>query len=456
MTGQLDFIYDSETFIDLYAILEIEMDVKIDKIKIAYIKMAKKNHPDQGGSSEKFQEITRAYEILYNKELRKEYDLYYLKKSMDEFNVDDYIRLKDDFKNFMTSSDKPITKEELEKLYEDTFNEERIQNKDSPIDTDDIKDRINDLQVERENMLIESSDDTLTNFITQHKDQVNINEVFDFFKYKNYQSFSNSIIEKEWGTLDTIPGYNNGYSSFMDDNEYFGSNLYSNITDMNTTLSSESTSNLNIEEFMQWKASKRINTKLSDSDIDYYLNKRELEQEKIFKEVETNLSSNSKVKEVEKFLKKNHLKENINEYNNFLSNHNDEKLVKPLIKKSNVPEIIDLDLIDSNLDLIDSNLDLIDSNLDLIDSNLDLVDTSFNNNNSLNDNTTLNKNLSDINGMLKFMDEINLTNTQDFVELEKEIGIEKLEKKEKKDNFIELKSGIIPPKANNVRKRDIV
>ena len=66
MTGQLDFIYDSETFIDLYAILEIEMDVKIDKIKIAYIKMAKKNHPDQGGSSEKFQEITRAYEILYN------------------------------------------------------------------------------------------------------------------------------------------------------------------------------------------------------------------------------------------------------------------------------------------------------------------------------------------------------------------------------------------------------
>ena len=425
MTGQLDFIYDSETFIDLYAILEIEMDVKTDKIKIAYIKMAKKNHPDQGGSSEKFQEITRAYEILYNKELRKEYDLYYLKKSMDEFNCDDYIRLKDDFKNFMTSSDKPISKEELEKLYEDTFKEERVQNKDLPIDTDDIKDRINDLHVERENMLIESSDDTLTNFITQHKDQVNINEVFDFFKYKNYQSFSNSIIEKEWGTLDTIQGFSNEYSSFMDDNEYFGSNLYSNITDMNTILSSESTSNVNIEEFMQWKASKRFDTKLSDNEIDYYLNKREQEQEKIFKEVEINLASNSKVKEVEKFLKTSHLKENISEYNNILDKHKDEKLVKPLIKKSNIPEIID-------------------------------IDSSLNNHNCSDGNTTLNQNLSDINGMLKFMDEINSTNTQDFIELEKEIGIEKLEKKENNDNFIELKSGIIPPKANNVRKRDIV
>jgi len=37
------------------------MDAKSDVIKIAHIKMAKKNHPEQGGSSEKFQEITRAY-----------------------------------------------------------------------------------------------------------------------------------------------------------------------------------------------------------------------------------------------------------------------------------------------------------------------------------------------------------------------------------------------------------
>jgi curved DNA-binding protein CbpA len=82
----------------LEQILEIDMDAKQDEIKTAYIGLAKKNHPDQGGSSEKFQEITRAYEILYNKETRKEYDLYYLKKSMDEFKGDDILRLKDEYK----------------------------------------------------------------------------------------------------------------------------------------------------------------------------------------------------------------------------------------------------------------------------------------------------------------------------------------------------------------------
>jgi len=51
----------------------------------------------------------------------------------------------------------------------------------------------------------------------------------------------------ELGTLDTMPGYSNGYSSFMDENEFFGSNLYSNITDMNLTQSTEANSNLNLD-----------------------------------------------------------------------------------------------------------------------------------------------------------------------------------------------------------------
>ena len=49
-------------------------------------------------------------------ELRKEYDLYYLKKSMDEFRCDEYTKLRDEFKNFVSSNDKPISKEELDKL----------------------------------------------------------------------------------------------------------------------------------------------------------------------------------------------------------------------------------------------------------------------------------------------------------------------------------------------------
>jgi curved DNA-binding protein CbpA len=425
MSGLLDFIYDSETFIDLYAILEVEMYAKSDEIKMAYIKMAKKNHPDQGGLSEKFQEITRAYEILFNKESRKEYDLYYLKKSMDEFSGDDYNRLRDDFKNFMNSNNKPISKEELDKLYSDTFNEYRDQYKNSAIDVEDLKDRINDIRVERQNMQIETSDDTLSNFISQHKDVVNINDIFEYIKYKNSQSFtSNTIMAKELGTLDTLPGYSTGYSSFMDENEYYGSNLYSNISDMNTLVSTYTNKNLNIDEYIQWKNTKHYDTKLTNGDIDEYLKRREEEQNNILYEVQKNLESGSKVKEVENFLKTKHLKENIDEYYDKLDNKisvcEKQKFTKSQIKKSELPEIIDLE--ENSTDNIKSST---------------------------------NQNSSDIEGMMKFMDEINSTNTQDFGELEKEIGVGVLEKKDK-DGFTELKSGINPPKSNNIRRRDLI
>lgn len=415
MSGQLDFIYDSEIFIDLYGILEIEMDTKTDEIKNAYIKMAKKHHPDHGGSSDKFQEITRAYDILYNKETRKEYDLYYLKKSMDEFKGDDIIRLRDDFKNFMTSTDKQITKEELDKLYADTFDEYREQYKDTAINDDDLKNKINDIKIERNNMEIETSDDTISNFISQHKDLVNVNDFFEFIKYKNSQSFSNSIVNRGLGTLDTMPGYSNGFSSFMDDNEYFGSNLYSNINDMNSTAFVETTNNLNIDDYMQWKTTKPTDTKLNNNDIDNYLKQRQLEQENIFKEVESNLSSVAKVKEVEKFLKTKHINENINEYYNNLDNLSDKKSLLRKFEHSKIPEIINLD------------------------SNNELQD--FDEENTY-------KNSSDIDGMLKFMEQINSSNTFNYDELEKEIGINKKDN----ENFIELKANLNLPKVNNVRK----
>lgn len=424
MSGLLDFIYDSPIFVDLYEILEVEMDVKTDEIKMAYIKQAKKNHPDQGGSSEKFQEITRAYEILFNKETRKEYDLYYLKKSMDEFKADDILRLKDEFKNFMSSNTKPISKEELDKLYSDTFNEYKDKYKDTAINQEEMIDRYNDVNIERKNMEIETSDNTLSNFISQYKDQVNINDVFEYLKHKNDKSFSNSIMVKEWGTIDTMPGYSNGYSSFMDDNELYDSNLYSNISDMNTFQASEITPKLNLDEFMQWKTTKHTDTKLTDNDINVYLKKREEEQENIFNNVQKNLESTTKVKEVEKFLKTKHLKENVNEYYDNLDKlSNDEipKFFKPEIKKSDLPEIINLDI------------------MDLDNKDLESNNQSYSNS-------------SDIDGMLKFMDEINSTNKQDFGELEKEIGIGDTIKKQ--DEFTELKSSANITKALNVRKRE--
>lgn len=419
-SGLLDFIYDSEIFIDLYEILEVEMDVKSDEIKMAYIKLAKKSHPDQGGSSEKFQEITRAYEILFNKETRKEYDLYYLKKNMSEFSGDEILRLKNEFKTFMTENTKPITKEELDKLYADTFDECKEQYKETRIDSEELTDKINDIKIERQNIQIETSNDNISNFISQHNNLVNVNDLFEFLKSKNTSNFPKSIMVKEsetLNTLDTMPGYATGYSSFIDDNEHYNSNLYSNLNDMNSIQSTTTNENLNIDEFMQWKTTKFSDTKLSNNDIDEYLKKRQEEQENIFKEVEKNLKSETNIKKIEKFLKTKHIGENIDEYYNNLNKSSENNFTKHEIKKSNIPEIIDL----NSTNLISSN-------------------------------ELTNANSSDIDGMLKFMDEINSTTKQDFMELEKEIGIDKIEKKQ--DIYTELKSDSNLPKTNNIRKRE--
>merc|ERR1712178_350226 len=47
-----------------YKILGVEKNADENDIKKAYKKKALKEHPDRGGSEEKFKEISRAYEVL--------------------------------------------------------------------------------------------------------------------------------------------------------------------------------------------------------------------------------------------------------------------------------------------------------------------------------------------------------------------------------------------------------
>ncbi len=63
---------------DYYKILGVEKTATQDKIKTAYRKLAKKHHPDLNPddekSQEKFKEVSEAYEVLSDKEKRKQYD----------------------------------------------------------------------------------------------------------------------------------------------------------------------------------------------------------------------------------------------------------------------------------------------------------------------------------------------------------------------------------------------
>lgn len=64
---------DTEKF---YSVLGVPKSATDKEIKAAYKKSALKHHPDKGGDSEKFKEISRAYEVLQDKEKRQVYDLY--------------------------------------------------------------------------------------------------------------------------------------------------------------------------------------------------------------------------------------------------------------------------------------------------------------------------------------------------------------------------------------------
>ncbi len=60
---------------DYYKILGVEKSASEEDIKKAYRKLAHQYHPDKsGGSTEKFKEISEAYQILSNKDKRAQYD----------------------------------------------------------------------------------------------------------------------------------------------------------------------------------------------------------------------------------------------------------------------------------------------------------------------------------------------------------------------------------------------
>ena len=61
---------------DYYKILNVSKEASDSEIKKSYRKLAKENHPDKGGDSEKFKQIAEAYEVLSNKDKRTQYDTF--------------------------------------------------------------------------------------------------------------------------------------------------------------------------------------------------------------------------------------------------------------------------------------------------------------------------------------------------------------------------------------------
>jgi len=77
-TSSFPFLARNEMNRDFYQILGIPRNADSKEIKRAYRRKAKQYHPDvnSGDTTEKFQEINRAYEVLNNIDLKKKYDMY--------------------------------------------------------------------------------------------------------------------------------------------------------------------------------------------------------------------------------------------------------------------------------------------------------------------------------------------------------------------------------------------
>jgi curved DNA-binding protein CbpA len=302
MSSKLDYIYDSPIFVDLYELLDVEIDSRPEEIKKAYLKLSKIHHPDHGGNNEMFQEITKAYEILYSKDSRKEYDIYFLKKNMDKSEIDDLLRFKNEYKNFVNANTKTITEEKLSELYKTLFDNNI---KEEILEDTELTKRINDINLERETMDIEVDDDKLYKLVSEDN---TVNDVFEFIKNKNEEinedNLENKIITSNISSLDTLPIININYHSLNDDD--LESTLYSSISGQENNLLYNS-EDININDLNEWKKTKKSDKKLSNKDIDDYLDKRKKEENDIF----SNVASELNIKKTSKFLQNTYVSEDI-------------------------------------------------------------------------------------------------------------------------------------------------
>ena len=300
--------YESDTFVDYYDTLDIPFNSEQSEIKEAYHKLVKKHHPDQGGSDVLFRKVNEAYEILSNENTKNEYDAYYIRGD-DNFANDELISLKSEFKNYVEQNNRELTQEEKDKLFLDVIQTVQSENKkivdEQVLTEEDIKDRKDDLQRERNDALVEESDSTLYDLLEDinigrpGNDRITVSDLYDFFKYKNNSKQNNQqLMASNFLTMSDINNpMTSNFNFIEDDLNNNNSEFHTFFNDQHSTSKNDLinfTKNIDNDEFFAWKDKKETedeinNAPVTENDFEKLLARRKMEEQEINNEIENNL-----------------------------------------------------------------------------------------------------------------------------------------------------------------------
>jgi len=257
------------TTVNLYDVLNIPEDATIQAIKSAYKDLAKKFHPDKpGGDSDMFELVTHAYNILVDPSSKSEYDKIYNLNKQSKNHKSLKEAATNYYENNKAASKEKDKEKEIENKKSFEKNWESMDKKhnykrgleDQKLDEDSTKRRLQDLQLSREQDIIECTTD----------------EMFEPGKF-NSEKF-NSAFDLIHGSSNSLTAYT-GVPGAWNDSSTSGASFSSNFSSVNNYedlyVEDDDKGNLNKDLVSKKKISKREVDKLGSAEYNKKHNYRE-------------------------------------------------------------------------------------------------------------------------------------------------------------------------------------